>query len=1493
MKLNKKLLVFALSVLMLVGLLAVAAFAAGESDVLTIKYMDGTVQTYAKGETVVPPAVPSEFVYVAEDGKAYKYTATGTAWEGVPATVADEHLGQTINATVAGTQGTQQVYYVTWEKLTADAEFRVIYHYENNVHQYLSTSNAGDKGDGTNTGAYSAQELGSSGSAGMIRIKLYWDVDVSSFSINIMPNPRKSQGVNTYFDLNGHTVKTSQTGFIDGKAVHIRIYSSVPGAHFYATSAASMFRANDDCGFYLGSESSELNYGDEDNISFHCKAIFGQMYGGGGQIWGGKFYQTATGDVGFLDLSRRITVVNGAEFYSMNGVAPMTDTVGHDGASIAVGNVSIKNCTFYNATGAPVVTATKSPKLIFDNCTFVNVYANATMDGATTIVRDGCLSNVGSSAPYVASAATYVFARVDEIAVAGLTDATGAPIAATVNYAITDPASALKINTSAGAEYWAIGTAFSTSAGDYVQVTNAGILLTQPEYDVAGVAEIVDGKIAAAGEITLVVVFKGQTPAAFTYKDPATGKLYGVSYEECGSTAAGVFEKFYELFNAPKAGYVITMYQDMTVNKAMGFGALVEDRKTDAYNRDYYNTLSTGSIVWDLNGHTVTVAADTTGFINPSAANHKLTEPNGWNSGNPKTVFCFEGYNKTNTFTIKSSVAGGRLVNLAPAVLFGVGEGKATRVVFEGEGLTVESANHLIFFGIELGYDFVSLADPRMTINGGTFISGYASGIMQFCGNSSVSNATFISTNASVAQLTNLDAYRNGKITFDNVTFIAAKDTAPAFYSNSSKEHYATFNNCVYIGCEPTTLARCANLKGLTYSGVNLASTETNLALINASAPAGTAKYTFMIAAADGNVYSVLGYAAADQVLSVTYVGANVTENYLVGKPYAPLAMLPAYYEIVADLEKGTVNVPEAWAGIPAAGIVDATYGGKIVNATPADNILAIAFALVENDVVTAYALADADAIAEALYAALGAQADAGTLYFYQDIEVDYLQLAKALVIELNGNLLTLESDIFNDADLTINNGEIKALGSFKVFWMNADVTLNNVSVYASVGNVFEYGATPGTAYLNNVVIVNAYAARLAMGVSVEINGAKLVNVALDSSATVVGGTVLSTNAFSNAKFADGVYGNLIVNNNKENITVAGETVEAVYVVAATADAAKAIAIVYEFDGVVRGAQNYFYGSIANFFSEFTEGYYFSYYGKNVLTQSATIECEFHADESKLKAQVSLTDALNYTFYLQVEDAGVLANLKLNGVALDLDVLRQVTFEDGSKFYVIPVAFATFADALNNYVLSVDLVGADSSLTITAEASLAQYLGEVLATADEADAKIAYAVAEYIEALMAYFDYDLAFGDIRMKNLARVSNLLADYAAEYKVDLPELPEETLVASDYVSSVLLVANEKITFAFCIPNNFAGAIKINGVAVETSKAFEGFDRTYALAEVAFADLDETLTVTVENAYGDVFETLTYSLADYIAGVAAQNEGVAADYAKALWKLSAVIG
>jgi hypothetical protein len=38
---------------------------------------------------------------------------------------------------------------------------------------------------------------------------------------------------------------------------------------------------------------------------------------------------------------------------------------------------------------------------------------------------------------------------------------------------------------------------------------------------------------------------------AFTYLDTVTDELHTVTYEDCGSTAAGVGEKFQALFNAP------------------------------------------------------------------------------------------------------------------------------------------------------------------------------------------------------------------------------------------------------------------------------------------------------------------------------------------------------------------------------------------------------------------------------------------------------------------------------------------------------------------------------------------------------------------------------------------------------------------------------------------------------------------------------------------------------------------------------------------------------------------------------------------------------------------------------------------------------------------------------------------------------------------------------------------------------------------------------
>ena len=136
MKLNKKLLILVLSLMMLVGIFTVSAFAA-EDGVLTIKYQDGTVQTYAEGETIVPPAVPAQFVAYDADGKAYLYTATGTAWNGLPAAVTPDLLGTTVEATVEATKGADQIFYSVATSATGTPTYKTT----NNVHQFFTASN--------------------------------------------------------------------------------------------------------------------------------------------------------------------------------------------------------------------------------------------------------------------------------------------------------------------------------------------------------------------------------------------------------------------------------------------------------------------------------------------------------------------------------------------------------------------------------------------------------------------------------------------------------------------------------------------------------------------------------------------------------------------------------------------------------------------------------------------------------------------------------------------------------------------------------------------------------------------------------------------------------------------------------------------------------------------------------------------------------------------------------------------------------------------------------------------------------------------------------------------------------------------------------------------------------------------------------------------------------------------------------------------------------
>lgn len=985
---------------------------------------------------------------------------------------------------------------------------------------------------------------------------------------------------------------------------------------------------------------------------------------------------------------------------------------------------------------------------------------------------------------------------------------------------------------------------------------------------------------------------------AFTYLDTKTGETFSVNYQtDCGGTAAGVGEKFHELFADPASAYVITMYKDMTLSKAVPFGPLTLDRETDEHNRDFFKSFVNGSIVWDLNGTTVTVGPTVTGLVKMGAANCKLTATGAGATYSGDTFFGFEGSSTTNTFTLKSSVPGGKIVNESSAHLFGTGEGKKTKIFFEGENLTIVSPKGLILNSGEVSRDYKP-EDVLFGVDGGTYICGSSTAVFKISRGASIKNATVITTSASVAQLINLDGYRTGALTLENVIFSSANAAAVAFKPvGSSNAYTATVTDCIFRNTVPSTTATSTQLSEVTYNGVNLTNTEANLAVIHASAPEGTEKYTFKfeIPKSDGSLEAMdfICYASASSVFTVTYGAANVTKTYLVGKKFASVPMDSAYYTVTVDIALGTVNIPEVWENVPADGVIlDASYGGQTITVAPKDNLLPLAFVLYDETAETyVYAFADSNSIIAELVAALSAQANAATLYVYSDLTAPALTFAKDTIVELNDATLTMGGAITvsEGATLSVKGGEVLSAVATP-FVVNGTLSLSaSAKIYLSNATVVFGGA--GTVTCENVNIYNlASASMAAEGVSVTLSDVNLMGVALGANVTV-GGTVLGTEGtFAGNTYAEGVISGIIVNNKTETVTVLGQTYTVAYTEAATNNAAKAITLTYTYQDVVRGTQKYYYGSIANFHKELTTGYYFEYVGEVALTESATIECTFHADASKLKAQVILTDALNYIYYLRVEAAGVLQNLTLNGKTLDLAALEQTLIEEKS-YYVIPVTFETFADALGNCELSVDLVNGDESFTVTASAALHDYLGTLLATSNETVAKQAYAVAGYVSALVSHFDYTFAFGDVRMKNLGRINNLLADYA-EYKVEA-DLPAESEISSAYVKSVVLVADEKVTFAFRVDNNFDGSIEIGGVAAVLSKPFEGFDRLYATTTVSLADLGEEITLTVKNAEGVVLETMTYSLEDYVCGVTAQNEGTAAAYAKALWNLASVLG
>ncbi|MBP3606352.1 MAG: hypothetical protein J6J66_07125, partial [Clostridia bacterium] len=355
---------------------------------------DGSTETVTVDQTITPKEFTTEgeakLFYGAGNtlfkatGDNWTFTVDGAALTDL--TVTDAMVGKTI---VAG--GVDKVYY-TSEEIGADNSSKMIYHLVSDVEKYFSTSNTGDRGDGTNTGASSYQDLRPypTGTEGRNTIKsvavvLYEDVDVASFTMNwFIDEASRNGGRVAYFDLNGHNVVNRTTGnYMEIKTIAMCLYSSKPGAHWYQPNSNAIFYVSDDATLCLGNNASDGAYAD--NLSVHGKTLFHMMYGNGSMIWGGHYYQTG-GTSYMVRMSRRFPVAKNASFYVLDGNAVFGDPDDHETAL-----ATVSNCKFYSNGASDLLTGSKSAAISFAGCDFYGInteldetVVKATLDAACT-----------------------------------------------------------------------------------------------------------------------------------------------------------------------------------------------------------------------------------------------------------------------------------------------------------------------------------------------------------------------------------------------------------------------------------------------------------------------------------------------------------------------------------------------------------------------------------------------------------------------------------------------------------------------------------------------------------------------------------------------------------------------------------------------------------------------------------------------------------------------------------------------------------------------------------------------------------------------------------------------------------------------------------------------------------------------------------------------------------------------------------------------------
>ncbi len=1431
MKNSKKLLILVLSLVMLIAACVMAA-SAESGEVATVVYPDGSEVTYAVGETIV---APSGDTYAGQGNTLYKNAGSGWAYSVDGAALADltvtaDMVGKTVVAS-----GYDQVYFaveVTGGETiyytnaeTANADF----------HAYVSKMNA----------------------AGSTTV-LYSDITCGGISVT-----GKTESVYR-LDLGGHKLTiTSSTAFgaFDFQQNEFFLYSSKEGGVLDMSACQYAFHTNDgkydgvriDGDAYIGEyDKTRTDYGK--NLTVYCKAIDNPTMHGSSLTLNGGTYVQAAGSTSewFLQMGR-----TGSDLSHVQNVKNCTFVLTNAATSPLYLRCSsdrtYTNCTFISpsATGVALSGYKDMTKThAFVNCNFFNV--QPMMDSAK-IIHNGSI--FGGAIPAVPAGGVVAHGAMKTLEVLGESYSFDM-------VAATSTDSVMGINWGGVyTDYWAENTTpyINEAAFIYMEENADGSAmsyLAPTASDPSILGTVTADKLGKV--VKAEVFFANISPVAFSWAIGEGAKGW-VAVD--GKTPLEIGQMFYDKFNECDAAYTIKLHADLELPAAMGWGpGYMNGNTPPAFE---YNSLKSGDVTLDLNGFVFAVSADMAEGVNISNSNARSSYPIA-----ADVIFGFEADAKK-TFTLTSSLPGAKILNPTAFAFFGVGEGASANIVIDGANITYVGKG-----SVTHGFELVE-ASSSLTVNGGTYVVEGNNPAFSFNSKISIKDANIaLLGDAPKSVFAAHNWKRNTSFTVENCVILAKNDAplfgiidsayASAAPADAAKTYSLAFKDCSFAGV--TLVSAITHLDSLTYEGFTKADTVENLLVAYGAQPEDTllAKYNTALAYGEETLTAtLLCYADAADVTTIVYGAGYENELYYVGSLFDLIGS-----ENLADpqlkYEEGVCVVPEGYKGCLAGGVVTAEMAGNTYNAVDYINYVekVLAFAVTVDGVVEDYAIIDSATAIEELLAALAIAPAGAEIVLFADVSVsEAIVIANSVTLDLGAKTLTVAAAFASTAPLTVKNGALV---------LTADVD-------ALFG---------GVVAIEDVSVYNVAAEALLTNATATVTDAKVYNLTLGSAATLYG-TVFHTDASASA-FGAGVE-NVLYNNNVEVITAGGETVEISYTFVATDDLSKICEVSFVYKSVVRDFKKYFVGSIPASHAEAIPGYYYSYVGTEALTESCELACVFIIDSSTVMAQIVVTDALNFVFYLQKQDG--ISDVAFSGVAQAL-ADAEIALIEGVEYYAFTVEFADLADALKTVSLAYNVnFGAGEQESIYVEISLLEYAESVFADAEVADAEkeLVYAFLAYVESVLKYFGKDGA-AEVKAFN-----KQYAEYATAFAA--PAAREQ--ITSDYVSGILYIVDEKVNMALHVDPEFKGEITVgtdlsrdaNGNPVKgarfTYKDMVEIDgNTYfVLPDLAFSELCDEYTVEIR-MYGEVVETFTYTLADYTVAMTEQNMGYTPSYVKALY-------